>query len=523
MSIDVTYGNIAFSGIGNDPTVSFDTEISRSNAGYIINVTDKIKLNGVIFATGQLNNSTNITNNQGAWNELTKGINILRTGIKDYESLKIKCGSTDIYVSDPETTIVESVNFNNQTDDNWLKTIDYTITLAVTNTGYLSYIADSGYYISDFQDNYNIQTQDSEHYYYAPSTTPANKYPNSIIGQNFPIYNISRTLNAAGIATKSRTAIDNAKHFVSGLAKNNPQINQILSNLTILDRSIVINNNYTEGSYGITDNFIAISGNNASGWTDTFTINSDIKDNLIRNVTIQGTVKGLNQVTGIPDIYNNIIDNSFTSSFSGTKFINASGGFYNHIQPKIFTRILQAVYPTGSLKTLSQQNYSLNTGINPIPLSMSIDHNIREGTIGYTYNYDNRPLCLVSGAISENINMEDSYAIRTYHMQDIYYRMPLPQDMGSYSIPVRSITYEATFPRPLFGTLPPVVKKQIENLIEQFNPNKLTPLTSSTRFGPGYFSWLTTNEESYDVINGKYTKKYSWQYQKGFFPDGFYM
>jgi len=521
MSINVTYGNFQFSSIGNDPTVSFDTEITRSNAGYIIGVIDKIKLNGVIFSTGELNSASNSGKTEGGWNELRGGINFLRTGIKDYESLKITCGNNQIYLSDPETTIIESINFNNGTDNNWLKIIDYTISLSVVNTGYLNYIADSGYYISDFEDSYSIQTQDSEHYYYAPSTIPANKYPYSSIGENFPIYNISRTLSANGIATKSRTGTENAKSFLSGLVNSNPKINEILSNLTVLDRAITISNNRIEGSYGITDNFVAISGNNASGWTDTFTINSEINENLIRTVSIQGTVRGLSKVTGIPD-YNTVIDNTFTSSFSGTKFISASGGFYGHIQPRIFTRALQVVYPTGSL-TGMPTHYSLNSGLNPIPISINIDHNINEGVIGYGYTYNSRPLSLVSGAITENLNMEDVYATRTYNMQDVYYRMPLPQDIGTYSVPTRSITYEATFPRPLSGTLPSMVNTQISNLIEQFNPNKLSPPTSNTRFGPGYFSWLTANEESYDVIAGKYTKKYSWQYQKGYFPDGFYM
>lgn len=519
MSINLTYGNFAFSGIGNEPTVSFDTEITRSQAGYIIGVTDKIKLNGVIFATGAINDSSNASNNkETAWNQLSAGIGVLRTGLQDYNSLIIKCGSSEIYKSDPNTTTIDSINFNNSTDDNWLKVIDYTITLSVPNSGYINYIADSGYYISDFEDSYSIQIAEDNHYYDAPATTANNRYPYSVQTSKLPIYNITRNLSANGIHTKNKNSIDNAKAFISGLINSNPKINAIINNLTLLDRSTTINTNSIDGTYSITDNFIAMSGQNSSGWMDTFTINSEVDNNLLRTVSIQGTVKGYNNVTGIPNIY----DNMSNTSFSGTKFINASGGFYNHIRPKIFTRVLQTVFPTGLLQNLPKQ-YNLNTTLNPLPVSINVDHNIIEGTIGYSYSYNSRPLCLVSGAIIESINMEDSFSTRTYNMQDVYYRMPLPQDIGTRSLPTRTVTYEATFPKPLSGTLSSSVNQQITNLIEQFNPNKLTPLSSEQPYGPGYYSWIVANEESYDVIAGKYTKKIGWQYQKGFFPQGYYI
>jgi hypothetical protein len=119
--------------------------------------------------------------------------------------------------------------------------------------------------------------------------------------------------------------------------------------------------------------------------------------------------------------------------------------------------------------------------------------------------------------------MEDTLSNRTYVMQDVFRRMPLAQDMGTRSLPTRTITYDATFPRPLTNLLPTTVKTAITGILNDFNPNKLTPLSSNLNIGPGYYSWLVADEESYDIIAGKYTKKYSWQYAKGYFPDGFYV
>lgn len=533
MSIAVSYGSFAFSGIGNDPLVSFDTQINRSEAGYIIGTTDKIRLNGVIFGTGRLNNSGNANDplNSQAWTKLASGIRFLSTGLQDYSSLTIKCGPRDIYKSDPLSTIIESVNINNSTDDNWNQIVDYTINFSVANSGYSNYITDSGFYISDFNDNYSIQIAQDNHYYYSPVSTPSTPhYPNSIQTQRLPVYNITRDISAVGIHTSGGrgSALINAKKFVSGLLNSNPQINNIVNNLTLLDRSIVLSASEIDGQYSIKDSFMAMSGLGASGWIDTFTINNEVNEQLLRTVSIQGTVKGFNNLIVSPSMYNDILNLgsgnqhiNFTG-LSGTKFQNASGGYYHHIKPNIFSRILSTIFPTGSLTGLANQ-YSLNTGLNPIPIAANIDHNILEGTIGYSYTYNSRPLCLVTGAITESLNFEDSFSTRTYNMQDVYYRMPLPQDIGTRSIPSRTVTYEATFTKPLEGAaIPSLAKSQITGIIEQFNPNKLTPLTSSAKYGPGFFSWVTANEESYDIMNGKYSIKYAWQYQKAYFPPEFY-
>lgn len=527
MSIEVSYGSFSFSSLGNDPLISFDTQINRSEAGYIIGTADKIRLNGIIFGSGKLNNAKNANNpaDSQAWLKLASGITFLSTGLKDYSSLLIKCGTTEIYKSDPISTIIESININNSTDDNWNQIVDYTINLSVANSGYSNYIKDTGFYISDFSDNYSIQIAQDNHYYYHPvSTTTTSHYPNSVQTQRLPVYNITRDISAVGIYTSGEpnSALNNAKNFVSGILNSNPKINNIINNLTLLDRSIVISTSAIDGQYSIKDSFVAMSGLNASGWIDTFTINNEVNDQLLRTVSIQGTVKGLNDLTISPAMYNNILSNQYQTNLTGTQFKNASGGYYNYVKPNIFARIISNIFPTGSLTGLANQ-YSLNTGLNPIPISANVDHNIVEGSINYSYTYNSRPLCLVTGAITESLNFEDSLSTRTYNMQDVYYRMPLPQDIGTRSIPSRTVTYEATFVKPLNGAaISQLAKSQITGIIEQFNPNKLTPISSATQFGPGYFSWVTANEESYDIMNGKYSIKYAWQYQKAYFPQGFY-
>lgn len=528
--ISVKYGTFAFSGIGNDPLVSFNTNIERSSAGYIVGVYDSIKLDGVIYAEGEINDSGNKSKNSGAWTNLIKsvtGLVGLSGAFVDYQELQLLCNNIPFYKSDPESTIVESINFSNNSDENWLKIIDYSIQLKARNTGYIDYIKDSGYYIADFQDTYSIQTNNNENYYiHIPtrSTTGESNYPYSISSQFFPIYSISRTISAKGLKTKTKSAIENAKSFISGLTNNTGiQINKIINSdsLILFDRSTSISIDSLGGSYTINDSFSATSGK-IGDWNETFSIESTIDNNLLRTVNIKGVVRGVEAVTGLPDIYKDTNDSDYSvyAKRSTNKFANASGAFHTGIQPKIFSRILNTVYPSATVTGLSQ-TYPLNKGINPIPLNCSIDYNVINGEVSYSYSYDSRPLALVTGAISETLNFEESYAIRTYHFQDVYYRFPLSQDIGTFSVPSRTVTYEAFFPRPFLGaSLPPNVLLQIDNLIDQFNPNKLNPINTTNT--PRYFSWTTANEEDFDILQGKYTRKKTWKYQKGFFPNGFY-
>lgn len=558
--LKVLYGTFDFDSIGPTPLLSFDTTIERSSAGYIIGVSDQITLRGIIDAgktpnTKYLNDSTNVADTSiGTWIDFESGVPKLRN-LQDYNSLIILCNGTEFYRSDEQSTVIESMNFFNNTDENWLKMIDYIINIRVPNSGYTDYVVENstlnGYYISDFQDSYSITSNKSEHYYnqlLPPNPrTFTHRMPYSDRSKIFPTYNITRTLSAKGIKTKSMSAVDNAKKFISGLLLFGPRINangipnslnEMTKQLTLYDRSTSIDIDVLGGSYSINDSFIATSGVIGidiapDHWTETFSINSEVDANLLRSVTIKGTVKGIEPVSKLPVDYSNIYIDTLDGSSAGkaglglyadrssAKYINASGGFSTGIKPFIFGRILEAIYPSATLMNMPN-HYPLHTGINPIPLSITVEHNVLDGIISYSYSYNSRPLALVTGAISETLNMEDGYSTRSYHPQEVYYRMPIMQDIGTRTVSTRKITYEVILPKPFLGlNLPPQVKLQIDNLMNQFNPiSGLNPLGGGST--PKYFSWLTQNEEDFDIIKGKYTKTYAWKYQRGYFPSGYY-
>jgi hypothetical protein len=297
----------------------------------------------------------------------------------------------------------------------------------------------------------------------------------------------------------------------------------MLSGMHVYDRSTEISKDPINGSYSLRDTFAAYSG--SSGWTDSYTITTTIDNNLLRTVDIAGQVQGLVSYPTDVSLYTKIMDDTFTTSTGSIGYFNnkwavASGGFFNHVRPNIFDRLLRSnSINTGLYKNVFPPSgkFNWNTGLNPIPLNASIDHDIVQGVISYNYTYNSRPLAMISGAIAESIEMEDNYALRTYSFPDIFYRLPLAQDHGTYSNSKRSVSYSAIFPRPFSPTtMTTALKDKIRDTMEIFNPSGIALRNSNINIGPRYFSWVVENNESFDILGGKYSKKITWEYQKGY-------
>lgn len=503
------------------PDISISTEIQRSEAGYGIGTVDKIALNGVLYASGSEINSTGTAKSKSSvYNLMIQLSGLQKAAEQDYQELLLVCSgngtSSDIYRSDKARTVIDSFAFENSSDEQWLQIINYTINVSVYKTGLINYIPDGGYLVSNFTNTYNITTNDNNAFYNGP------QYKN--IGLNLPSYTITREISAQGIQSENVSALDNAITCVSGLAVNsNIGFENILNGLYIYDRSTEISKDSINGSYSIRDTFAAYSG--SSGWLDTYTITSTIDSSLQRNIEIAGQVEGFTAYPSTINLYAKTIDNSFPTdtgisreAYGSTKWLAASGGFFNSVKPNIFNRALSAwIGNTGLYKNIiSSGRYPFNTGINPLPVSISVEHNIAEGSISYSYSYNSRPLSMITGAINESIDLNDNYALRTYSFPDIFYRMPLAQDQGTYSNSKRSVTYSATFPRPFHpAVITADLKNRINGIIYQFDPSGLSLSAGDIR-GPRYFSWITENNESFDIMGGKYTKTIAWEYQKGY-------
>jgi len=545
----ISYGDFNFHDTSNGtnvPSFSIDTEILKTTAGDILGVKDNIKLNGVIWPSGKIpfsGSDHSYSLASPVWYDFHNTILKLEQNFTDYKKLSVVgyCSNNQVYVSDPKATYIESIDFSNKTSERWDQGIDFEITISVHRTGeagksYFKYFTyPSGFYVSNISDSFSVSTV-PEYGFYSQNSLAKYKPTTISLDQHAPLYTITRTVSAEGVWTSGNTAIDNARFCVNAILYNNNRLN-ILSNLDIIHSTWNTKIDDTRGEFQVTQTIIAASGSGISnpnitaysGWAETFTINTSINEKLLRTVTIDGKVQGFYDAATTYDpsfVYNHNYynTNNNLSTISGVAFAKASGGFFKKIEPEIYNRVLRALnYPTGSITgVITINKWHINTGLNPLPTNRNITFNFMEGSIDYSYAFDSRPLNLVSGSIRERIEMSDTLGVRSTITQNVLGRMPIPQDLGTYAIPSRTVTYTASFPVPVSGTLPMNVKAQLGNLMEAFNPNKLSPPASNRLYGPGYFSVLTASGENYDVIGKSFTLKCTWQYWKGYYPAGFY-
>lgn len=558
---DVQYGNFSFySGNLPIPTISLNTIFNKTDAGALIGATTNVTLNGKIIATGELNFDNNWPNFQIAqkqglpgWASLIQKVSGLQYYFSlDYQPFDVKCNGQDLLkLSDIEkrNTKVTKIDFSNQTDQNWSQVIDYTIELQIERTGVLDYFGmptAKPHYVSSIENSYSITPITDQDFYLSIPTSvdaappPANTgfigqlYPYATGTDMYPGYNISRTLSATGKSTASGTALDNAKSFVTGMLQYDISFFNIIKNLTLFDRITSVDANPIDGTYSIKDSFKAYSGVVTRPYTESFDITSTLDEKLNRTISINGKIQGLKTLSDDSNsaLYSEFLDTKNSGYFfppdksSIDSYMNASGYFSDLLSKNMFyNRVLAIGVPSGAISGYNLKNknrsnnevlFSSQSGrwINPIPLTSKADHNFVGAEISYSFSYDSRPLSLVSGAIQEDISISDEYSIRSTITQTMMNAPPLIQDLGTYSLPKRKVTYKGTFPAPIYGDLPGAVKNQIYNLIDNFDPkrmNEVRLLLNQSSYFIG--SWITDNSENFDPIQGSFVKNITWAYE----------
>lgn len=516
--LTLKYGTYTFTGA--TPDISINTSIDTTSAGSAIGATVNIGIRGRIFASGKLNDNDNFSSqvtSDLAFVELLSTISGMQEAFsKDYEELKLECDNTKILPENinPSSTRVNSVSFSpSSSDPNILRSIDYNIDLIVDSTGIMSYI--SGFkdrvYVSSIQNSYNIESLDSLNYYGYTASRSSTMYP-TLSGEYLPTYRVTRTLGATG-KEAGGDALLNAKKCVSGLIEQDVQFWQVLNHLTVFERNSAVDINPIDGAYTIVDTYTAISGSPLNNWTETFSINHSVDETLKRTVTINGTIQGLGKNwSNSMDLFKDTgteVKPTYQQPVV-SKYLCASGAF-NTIQNHLYQRVISTVFPatTGADRKLNyygyKESFSAYSGIiNPIPLSMSVDHDEANGSITYNYTYDTRPINLVSGSITENLTVEDTYGIRTYAQLPVIAGRPLYQDMGTYGSSNRTATYEGSFPYTA-GFLPQQTMIYINNVLNEFDPIKLHNT---------FISKLTKDDINTDIVSGRYTRSKTWIYQK---------
>lgn len=528
--MDIKYGEFSFADSGIPiPRVSYRTEYDTTSAGRNIGANLNISLNGFIYMSGDVPGDIKLSGLKKAFSY-------------DFQSFEIECGSTELFPDDTDLEDdinkgirVNNINFSNSTDEYWRQIIDFNIEMVVPLNKYENFIDKDDIYISSLNDSWTINTNDMADYLedsnsaYYPSGGPlSSRY-----------YNITHTVSSEGKTQNDRTAFQNAKSGVHMILDKGIKFFGGVKNsdggLKIYDRAVSYDADTINGRFTFTENFKAFSGNPSKAYTHNFTINNSLDDKFNRTVTVNGTIQGFHLETQSERTLekDQLSSSDFTKlrEYASLAYYNASGAMNTLANTnKLYNLVNNAVnFPSGDYISkydntqsdyndfkldLSSSNHSPKTErlswINPIPVSFTTDHDQNNGTVSYSCSFNNRPLNLITDAITETLSVNDKHPTTGYASQNVMRRGAIMQSIGTTTTPSRTVTYTANFKSRVNGDefsnntiLTSYNTNQIDNMFKQFDPGE-----THTNF----FSWITDDAVNYDPIQGSFSKTKTWNY-----------
>lgn len=335
---------------------------------------------------------------------------------------------------------VQSINFAQE--GRWVNPCPYTISLTTSN--FLS-SADSG----DFSNNYS----EDEFKYFVKSASEnwtineadEKLYAGTNSQNTIKVYNLTHNVSAVGqaaytasgvyTASGDRSQTNNGRYdapYVNGLspwqqasgyvydviqANSTNFVSGIydIGNGTFAFGDTFFGNNGTDvyvvaerilsedvdvkgGIYSVNETFkIYPSGDFNNGYPVIHTINANVSrsDQGITNVSIDGNVKGLNTLSL------EVSGTSQSTRNESNAFTNARDYYLNFLSGNVSsggTRLYHLARNLGEFNWLHPQYLNKAEGLNP-----------SQGTISYSFSYDDRPPNIIQGSISENIQINDTY------------------------------------------------------------------------------------------------------------------
>jgi len=379
----------------------------------------------------------------------------------------------------------------------------------------------SGAFINDFSEDWSLEIDES-----------ATEQPH--INRS---YRITHTINATGKThygpenntedkIVKRKAWEQAKLFVQNKLCNSIQDLYPNKNRHTLDGEVIppkigkgiidlhdayqgYNHTRTEqinesaGSYSVTETFLLASGNAYE--TYNMSISSDVSSPFV-SVSIDGNVKGLTP-----------IDPS-GAAFGGTHLKNSASGAYDVAVNKYMLISNSGRFGIGC-DLYKRANASVAVQLNSQPNSVSLGMNENTGEITYNLSFDNRPTNIISGVLSENITVNDTYPGDVFAVIPVLGRPtgPVLQYIGgrteyrrdvqlSLLMDYTKIPYGSTRSSLLLKK-PSVIEptaSQISKLIQELSPEGEQGVRK-------YF--LSPPQESWSPKEGSYNISLSWIYE----------
>jgi len=480
------------------PLINVDVSCDKDKNGTILSFTNNIVLNGIILAN-------NISGTTAAYSGV---VNFFSNKKYQNKVFEIKCNSMPLLQF--SGTVFDSASASTS-ENNWVITLPYTVNLtsvvgASGEPPIESY--DDSWTIEPIQEisYFNIQEK-SDYYGYKNINTPTNKPPSSndlavknepeFKIQNLIQYRITHRLSAvgkistqldssvnpspgAGINTTNRTiqAYQHAAEWVNrransiGKTSSTPSNNSsgliiydfpvknsstVGSGLTLYNHMRTIETSVSEGSYSLTDTWLALGS--GTRYTEDFSWEISVDDKYLRTVSMNGTITGLEDVGASGYTYFPTV--SLTGDITGAsvlpisfpaqtrqnnKFNNALNAYTSGIKPQLYRRASTALFLSNKSGIDGVPRGGL---LNINPLSYTETMNPIAGTIGYSISYSNKPGSWLSGALNSTLTIQDTMPADQVAESFVLGRPlgPVLQKVGATKTE-RQLTLEVVYPTP---------------------------------------------------------------------------
>ena len=258
----------------------------------------------------------------------------------------------------------------------------------------------------------------------------------------------------------------------------------------------------TEGTYSVTEDWVLASGKSYENYD--MSVSTSIDDPFV-NVSIQGEIRGLGCVTPSGSLFGGI-----DSGVAQTPYQNALAKYYDISSSGRFG--------IGS-DIFKRANNAVAVELNAQPQSVSLATNEYDGSITYALDFNNRPTNIVSGVLTETININDTYPGDVFAVIPVIGRStgPVLQNIGGRTEYTRDVTIDLLMDytnipygsgrNSLLLKKPSVVeptRTQLNQLIKELSPE----------FEPGVRKWFVSPmNESWEPKNGRYNFSISWTYE----------
>lgn len=385
-----------------------------------------------------------------------------------FGKVEIICENTVVYSLDMARPVELNMNRNN---DNWLHSIDYTLS-------FVGYKSGNTYSekVRNTVDSWNIEPVSESIFYESITGTVTSKLSTTanITEYSIPQFRVTHRVSAQGAPKVSPTSVyatgasvywESLKEAQQWVSKRLDTYDETTSTSGISFDNRLSNRKYnfvrsvnydlTTSLYEVVDTWISMPSGFA--YTEDYTIEVSTDDKFVKTVRVNGSIQGmggwntslLNSNTGL--IIDGQLDMDNLGGYSGsvtgntfwqgtgvaastalslpdnTKYGNAyrawhgNSGYSGGIKNLLYWRaasVMNVSQPSlytqsfvpSSFNRTSTTNNPINSKealLNVIPISTTETHDKKKGIISYGYEFNNK-LSAISGAITENVVINDT-------------------------------------------------------------------------------------------------------------------